>query len=160
MTALAKTQSRGRTITRDEDKLIAAWRAAPASVRQNLLDELGRGALASLESEPVAKFLAACIEKKNGARIQSSVMHRAFCAWATLTSEPPMSPKRLWKHLVALGLTKRKSDWVFWLNVRFTAYGSDIERLAGASKNEWEGSSVDDDTCAYWKWSGWLRGDA
>jgi putative DNA primase/helicase len=78
------------------------------------------------DSDPLGRFLDACIKRVSGERVQASVMHELFCAWAKANSATEWSPRGLAFALTEKGLQTGKANVSYWLNVKLTAAPSDF----------------------------------
>lgn len=72
------------------------------------------------DSDPLGRFLAACVDAEPGGRVQSTAMHRVFTAWAKSNGEREWSPKGLASALKERGYRAEKSSVMFWVDCRLT----------------------------------------
>jgi putative DNA primase/helicase len=70
------------------------------------------------DSDPLARFLRFCTEPDPSGRVQSSVLHEVFCAWAKAASEREWTQKGFSKAMVEKGFSKKASDGMQWLGLR------------------------------------------
>jgi len=78
------------------------------------------------DSDPLGRFLEACVERAAGERVQASVMHELFCAWAKANSATEWTAKGLTLALKEKGLQSSKASVHYWLDVRLKAVPSDF----------------------------------
>jgi putative DNA primase/helicase len=69
------------------------------------------------DSDPLGRFLEACVVPAPGQRVQSSVMHELFCAWAKANGAREWSNKGMSDALKERGFTSKQSNVMWWLNV-------------------------------------------
>lgn len=62
-------------------------------------------------------FLSACVRPDAGGRVQSSVLHRAYCAWAAAVGAPPMTAAAMGRALKARGVEKLQSNVIWWIGI-------------------------------------------
>lgn len=72
------------------------------------------------DSDPLGQFLSACTRDAPGKRVQSSALHRVFCAWAKHVGEKEWSQKGLGHAMRDRGMPDVKSDVVWWLDIELT----------------------------------------
>lgn len=72
------------------------------------------------DSDPLGRFLAACVATEQDSRVQSTSMHRVFMAWAKAVGEREWSPKGLAAALKERGYRSKQSNCMFWLDCRLT----------------------------------------
>lgn len=70
------------------------------------------------DSDPLARFLRLCTEPEPDGRVQSSVLHEVFCAWAKAAGEREWSQKGFSKAMAEKGFSKKASDGMQWLGLR------------------------------------------
>lgn len=78
------------------------------------------------DNDPLGRFLEACVTHEAGGRVQSSVMHEVFCAWAKANGASEWSNKGLTNALKERGFVSKHSGVMWWLNVRLTASVNDF----------------------------------
>jgi putative DNA primase/helicase len=83
---------------------------APAEIEQATADY-------RKDSDPLGRFLDACVATKEGERVQSSALHQLFCAWCRANGEKEWTATGLGRALAERGFTRRHSDVNYWLNI-------------------------------------------
>ena len=78
------------------------------------------------DSDPLGRFLTACVEIVELERTQSSVLHEVFIAWAKANSATEWSPKGLAMAMKERGFHIDKSSVSYWRGVRLKAKVSDF----------------------------------
>src|SRR5581483_588515 len=78
------------------------------------------------DSDPLGRFLNACVERASGERVQATAMHDLFVAWARANSATEWSPRGLALALKERGFVSTKSSVSFWLDSRLKAKVSDF----------------------------------
>jgi putative DNA primase/helicase len=68
------------------------------------------------DSDPLGRFLNHCVERKPGQRVQSSAMHRLYCAWARGAGEREWTAKGLTMALKERGFIAKQSNVMWWLD--------------------------------------------
>jgi hypothetical protein len=79
------------------------------------------------DSDPLGRFLEACVVSKDGAREQSSALHRLFCAWCRANGEKEWTATGFGKAMAERGFVRRHSDVNWWLNIAMTKTVADFE---------------------------------
>lgn len=69
-------------------------------------------------SDPLARFLRACVVEDDDSRIQSSKLHEVFVAWCKAAGEREWSNKGFSNAMVEKGYKKKQSDGMQWLGLR------------------------------------------
>jgi len=69
------------------------------------------------DSDIIGQFLAECTEAKEGARVQSSHLHRVLIAWQKARGDRQWSNKAMTGALLGRGLRKKKSNGEWWLGL-------------------------------------------
>lgn len=119
---------------RDEDmphKLKAEYSGILARLVAGLLDWMENGfvepkavtdATADYrdDSDPLARFLRMCVEVTGheGDRVQSSVLHNVFCAWAKAAGEYDWKNKRFTLEMKAKGFKNKQSNGMQFLGLK------------------------------------------
>ena len=62
-------------------------------------------------------FLTACVRPDAGGRVQSSVLHRAYCAWSAAVGAAPMTATAMGRALKARGIEKKMSNVIWWVGI-------------------------------------------
>jgi putative DNA primase/helicase len=70
------------------------------------------------DSDPLGRFIEHCVTRVPGERVQSSVMHAVFVAWAKANSEPEWTPQRFGREMRDRGMRSKQSNVVYWLDLR------------------------------------------
>jgi putative DNA primase/helicase len=79
------------------------------------------------DSDPLGRFLEACIKREPGCRVQSSVMFDTFIAWARANgASDKWSNRGLTAALEERGFEKKHSDKMYWLDVKLIRVASDF----------------------------------
>lgn len=86
------------------------------------------------DSDPLGRFLATCTATRMGARVQSSDMHRVFCAWAKANGEREWTSTGLGRALRERGIPDKKADVIWWLDIELTKGVGDFI--------DWEGNVI------------------
>lgn len=79
------------------------------------------------DSDPLGRFLAECTAPAIGQRVQSSVLHRLFCAWAKQAGETAWSAKGLANALKDRGMHQTKSSNSYWLDIELIKHEYDFD---------------------------------
>jgi putative DNA primase/helicase len=126
---------------RKDKQLLAKLRAEASGILNRLLDgirdwienglDLPESVLRATtayrsESDPCGRFLALCTRQAPGKRVQSSDMHRLFCAWAKAAGEKEWSAKGLSSALTERGYVKHHSDVMWWLDTELVRAVNDF----------------------------------
>jgi putative DNA primase/helicase len=75
------------------------------------------------DSDPLGRFLEACVAPDAGGRVQSSAMHELFIAWSRANGASGVkewSNKGMTNALKERGFVSKHSDVMWWLDVRLT----------------------------------------
>jgi putative DNA primase/helicase len=78
------------------------------------------------DSDPLGRFLEACVAAAPGERVQASEMHALFIAWARASSASEWSPKGLAGALKERGFESQHSNVNWWLNVKLVQQVDDF----------------------------------
>jgi DNA primase len=130
---------------RDRDlpkKMRAEYSGTLAWMVRGLLDWMDHGflepdsvQLASADykhdSDPLSSFLALCTVPDPEGRVQSSVLHDAFCGWAKAAGEREWTQKGFSQALKAKGLASKASNGMHWLGIRLVKQRSDFVDMHG-----------------------------
>lgn len=79
------------------------------------------------DSDPLGRFLAECTASVIGQRVQSSALHRVFCAWAKQAGETAWSAKGLANALKDRGMHQTKSSNSYWTDLVLTKQEYDFD---------------------------------
>jgi phage/plasmid-associated DNA primase len=80
------------------------------------------------DSDPLGRFLEACVVFKEGAREQSSGAASVFCAWCRANGEKEWTATGFGKAMAERGFQRRHSDVNWWLNIELTKSVADFCR--------------------------------
>jgi DNA primase len=72
------------------------------------------------DSDPLASFLRLCTAEEDGARVQSSVLYKVFCAWAKAAGEMEWKQKGFSRAMKDRGFDNKQSNGMQWLGLRLT----------------------------------------
>lgn len=127
---------------RDEDmphKLKAEYSGILARLVAGLLDWMENGFIEPKavtdatadyrdDSDPLARFLRMCVEVtgQEGDRVQSSVLHNVFCAWAKAAGEYDWKNKRFTLEMKAKGFKNKQSNGMQFLGLKLIKDVSDF----------------------------------
>jgi putative DNA primase/helicase len=78
------------------------------------------------DSDPLGRFLAACVIASPGKRVQASVLHAVFVAWAAADGSKEWSASGLANAMTERGYVKKHSDVNWWLNIELVRQASDF----------------------------------
>lgn len=78
------------------------------------------------DSDPLGRFLEACTRKAPGQRVQSTVLHELYAAWARVNGEAPRSQKAFGSALKSRGMADLKSGVQWWLDIETIAMPGDF----------------------------------
>ncbi len=78
------------------------------------------------DSDPLARFLRLCTEKAVGERVQSSVLHAVFCAWARAAGEAEWKQKGFTQAMKAKGYENKASNGMQFLDLRLIKQVTDF----------------------------------
>ena len=79
-----------------------------------------------LDSDPLGRFLATATQPVAGERIQSSVLHRTFTAWARASGEREWTPKGLTLAMKERGYRTLQSNVVWWRDLKLVMHEVDF----------------------------------
>lgn len=78
------------------------------------------------DSDPLGRFLQACVTHEAGGRVQSSYLHEVYCAWAKANGAAEWSNKGLTNALKERQFVSKHSGVMWWLNIKLTASVNDF----------------------------------
>jgi putative DNA primase/helicase len=78
------------------------------------------------DSDPLGRFLEACVRAEIGSKVQSSVMHEVFCAWAKVNGATEWTNKGMTAALEERGYQKKHSGPMWWLDVKLIHAAGDF----------------------------------
>ena len=90
------------------------------------------------ESDPLGRFVEACIETRDGARTQSSSLYRLYQAWCVANSEKCWTATGFSRALGEKGFRRKQSNVMFWLDVAAKRSVSEFVRNFEAPPDRWE----------------------
>jgi putative DNA primase/helicase len=79
------------------------------------------------ESDPLGRFLAVCTERAEGLRVQSSVLHRLFLAWAKANCEREWSAQGFGRAMREKGYKSVNSQFIWWVDINTTRRAEDFD---------------------------------
>lgn len=94
------------------------------------------------DSDVIGQFLGEATEREEGARTQSSLLHRVLVAWQKARGDRAWSNKAMTRALLARGLRKKKSNGEWWLGLRLTRAEADYVDSLGKPR-DWPGAGED-----------------
>jgi putative DNA primase/helicase len=85
------------------------------------------------DSDPLARFLRMCVEVtgKEEDRVQSSVIHKVFCAWASAAGEYDWKNKRFTLEMKAKGFKNKASNGMQFLGLKLIKQVTDFVDVDG-----------------------------
>jgi putative DNA primase/helicase len=95
------------------------------------------------DSDPLGRFLDACVVTKEGAKEQSSGVHQVFCAWCRANGEKEWTATGFGKAMAERGFQRKHSDVNWWLNIELTKSVADF---AGSNEPPPHGEPIAHDT--------------
>jgi putative DNA primase/helicase len=69
------------------------------------------------DSDPLGRFLAACVVTKIGAKVQSSLLYAAFVEWTRANGESEWKQAGFSRSMAERGFRKKQSDVMWWLDL-------------------------------------------
>jgi putative DNA primase/helicase len=69
-------------------------------------------------SDPLGRFLAACVAASPGDRVQSSELYKLYCAWCVSAGETAWKQRGFSMAMDERGFTRKQSDVVWWLDMK------------------------------------------
>lgn len=91
------------------------------------------------DSDPLGRFLAAAVASDPACRVQSSVLHDLFCAWAKWAGEREWTQKGFSKAMQERGYTRFSSQNIHWLGIRLTKSRADFDTQANPPRPSSDG---------------------
>ena len=79
------------------------------------------------ESDPLGRFLTACVTPEDGGRVQSSELHRLFLAWAKANGERDWSSTGFGRAMREKGYRSVNSHVIWWLDIRMVKSAADFD---------------------------------
>jgi putative DNA primase/helicase len=83
------------------------------------------------DSDPLGRFIDACVIHDAGGRIQASEFHQVFVAWARCNGATEWTAKGLASALKERGYESKHSNVNYWLNVKLTKSVNDFVDMDG-----------------------------
>lgn len=77
-------------------------------------------------SDPLGRFLAACVVSAPGEKVQSSVLHRLYEAWCKSSGEKAWTNRGLSQALDERGFTRKQSNVMWWHDIKLTRSEGDF----------------------------------
>jgi putative DNA primase/helicase len=78
------------------------------------------------DSDPLGRFLAACVAEIPGKRTQSSALYIVYVAWAKANGEHEWSANGFSQAMTERGYQKKHSDVIWWLDIELKRPASDF----------------------------------
>lgn len=97
------------------------------------------------KSDPLARFLRLCTERKDGARTKSSDLHAVYAAWCKAAGEREWSPNGFSDAMIDKGFTKVRSDGMRWEGLLLTREVHDFVDNDGRVKSDLPSLGGEDD---------------
>ena len=94
------------------------------------------------ESDPLADFLAACVEEKRNAYVTATMLYAAYQAWSRANGVEAINLTRFGRILRERGFHKMKSGVMTYLDIDLTATGQEMLR---GGRSDGGGGDPDDD---------------
>ncbi len=88
-------------------------------------------------SDQLGRFLEVCTVYEEGARVQSTDLHRLFSAWSIANGEKPWTPQGSGRALNERGYTRKTSNVVWWLDLKLTASVHDFVENGDGDMKHW-----------------------
>jgi putative DNA primase/helicase len=93
------------------------------------------------DSDPLGRFLDACVAADPGGRVRSSDLHKVFCAWCRANGEHEWKPTGFGLAMSDRGFQSFKSNVSYWLDLKLTKAESDFVDGEGRPLVEQQGGS-------------------
>jgi putative DNA primase/helicase len=90
------------------------------------------------ESDPLGRFVEVCVERREGSKIQSSLLHRLYQAWCVANGEKAWSAKGFSLALGERGYAKRQSNVMWWLDVAALRSVYDFVSNPESTPDKWQ----------------------
>lgn len=78
------------------------------------------------DSDPLGRFLALCVRKASGGRVQSSRLYKLYHAWTQQAGETPWTQMGFSGALLDRGFRKKQSNTIHWLDIETLKEPSDF----------------------------------
>lgn len=88
------------------------------------------------DSDPLGRFLTECTVSALGQRVQSTALHRVFCAWAGQADEKAWSAKGLASAMKDRGMSQTKSSNSYWLDIALIKSEHDFEPVSPSPEKD------------------------
>jgi putative DNA primase/helicase len=82
-------------------------------------------------SDPLGRFLAACVASSPGGRVQSSELYKLYVAWCTSAGETAWKQRGFSMAMDERGYTRKQSDVVWWLDLKAVKSVNDFVDFEG-----------------------------
>lgn len=83
------------------------------------------------DGDSVGRFLADCVQREQGSRVQSSAMYAAAAAWSDVNGMTRWNDNWLAEQLQERGYEKRKASEMYWFDVKLTPLAERLRRQKG-----------------------------
>lgn len=90
------------------------------------------------ESDPLGRFVAACLVAREGSRIQSSSLYRLYQAWCVANSEKAWTATGFSRALAERGFARKQSNVMYWLEVAAVRNISEFVKNPESPPERWE----------------------
>ncbi|CUT12519.1 DNA primasehelicase phageassociated [Bradyrhizobium sp.] len=97
-------------------------------------------------SDPLGRFLTACVTESLGDRVQSSVLHQVYEAWCKASGENAWKNRGLSLAMSERGYKSKQSNVMWWLDIKLTKSVNDFVDADGNAlrmKDDGEKETVD-----------------
>jgi putative DNA primase/helicase len=82
-------------------------------------------------NDPLGRFLADCVVAETGSRVQSTVLHELYIAWARATGAPEWKNAGFTNAMTERGFDTKKSNVMFFIDIKATKLVSDFTDYSG-----------------------------
>jgi putative DNA primase/helicase len=91
------------------------------------------------DSDPLGRFLDACVVVAPGERVQSSELHKIFNAWGKVNGATEWSNKGFTAAMTERGFKKKQSDVMWWLDIKVVHTVDDFVESDGKPRRSGSG---------------------
>jgi putative DNA primase/helicase len=98
-----------------------------------------------MESDPLGRFVEVCLERREGARIQSSQLYRLYQAWCVANSEKAWSATSFGRAMGEIGFARKQSNVMFWLDLAAKRSVFDFVVNPEATPDKWQAKRQEGD---------------
>lgn len=88
------------------------------------------------ESDPLGRMLGVCVEASPGERVQASLFHQVFNAWAAANGERPWTATGLGRAMTERGFQRKQSNVNYWLDLRLVKTVDDFVDHEGKPRRQ------------------------